>query len=110
MQITFTWMQVQTQARQLETDPSNLLGDLFYLGELCGEAGELFNKAKKKYRKRLKHWKAKPVPSFEEISDELADVVICAFIVAYRLGIDLNVAVPAKFNRDSNALELDILL
>ncbi len=80
-----------------------------WTNELCGEAGELANLAKKVRR-------ARPYqdPTLEQampdLAKEIADVVICASLVAGYLGIDLEKAIREKFNIVSDRMGSDIRL
>lgn len=79
-----------------------------WTNELCGEAGELANAAKKVRR-------ARPTdPTLEEamenLGHEIADVVICASLVAGHLGIDLEKVIREKFNIVSERMGSDIKL
>lgn len=72
----------------------------FAILELVGEAGELANAAKK-FLRHEHGLIAGAVNDTQPIVDELADVVICASLVARKLGINLGDAVVAKFNQTS---------
>jgi len=76
---------------------------LFRGVELGGEAGEALNVIKKLERERLGWRGSRATP--EQLAEELADVVICADLIAMQpdLGIDLGAAVVAKFNATSEA-------
>lgn len=67
--------------------------------ELCGEAGEVANAIKKhvRFERGLKGG----VDASANIAEELADVVICADLVARKMGINLGFAVENKFNATS---------
>lgn len=82
--------------------------------ELCGEAGELANLAKKVRRGRPAQNGQKADPTLEEakgdLAAEIADVVICASLVAGYLGIDLQQAVREKFNIVSDRIGSDVKL
>jgi len=67
--------------------------------ELAGEAGEACNELKKLERARLGMVGGKA--DLNAIAEELADVLICADLIAMDLGIDLGEAVKAKFNKTS---------
>lgn len=71
----------------------------FAMNELAGEVGEACNIAKKMERERL--GMAGGVYDPQGLAMELADVVICADLVAARLEIDLGEAVRLKFNQTS---------
>jgi NTP pyrophosphatase (non-canonical NTP hydrolase) len=63
----------------------------FFCLELNGEAGELANAEKKR-------WKGKPIPD-EQLADEAADVLIALMNYANARGIDLGEAVRLKLLR-----------
>ena len=67
--------------------------------ELAGEAGEACNALKKLERARLGLVGGNE--DLQGLLEELADVVICAALIAMDLGIDLGAAVAEKFNRTS---------
>lgn len=67
--------------------------------ELAGEAGEACNEIKKIERIRLGLTGGHE--DLDALAEELADVIICADLIAMDLGIDLQTAVQAKFNRTS---------
>lgn len=67
--------------------------------ELAGEAGETCNKLKKMERNRLGIVGGDY--DIDGVAEELADVLICADLIAMDLGIDLAIAVRAKFNKTS---------
>lgn len=67
--------------------------------ELGGEAGEAQNVIKKIERERLGLRGSRV--SINDLADELADVIICADLIAMEEGIDLGKAVKRKFNATS---------
>lgn len=67
--------------------------------ELAGECGEACNVAKKIERERLGFNGGRY--DKEALASELADVVICADLVAQLLDIDLGAAVVRTFNSKS---------
>lgn len=74
--------------------------DLSFRGvELAGEAGEVCNVIKKLERERLGLRGSRDTKA--HLAEELADVVICADLIAISMGIDLRVAVVMKFNATS---------
>jgi len=91
-------------ARQKEWDPKGRIGLAFRAIELGGEAGEALNVIKKLLRER------EGIPGSratkEDLAKELADLVICADLVAMEEGIDLGVAVVTKFNETSEKVGL----
>lgn len=72
--------------------------------ELAGEVGEACNVIKKLARARLGIMGSRS--SVADLADELADVIICADLIAMDLGFDLGAAVAAKFNKTSEKLNL----
>jgi NTP pyrophosphatase (non-canonical NTP hydrolase) len=102
--LTFNHLRVSNSKRGAEWDrkPAALDDLSFRAMELGGEAGEALNVAKKLVRHLsgrvggLTLEQARPM-----LAEELADVVICADRVAEVLGIDLGVALVAKFNKTS---------
>lgn len=71
--------------------------------ELGGEAGEALNKIKKFLRHELGCVGGVDLETTrEEVADELGDVVICADLLATKLGIDLGRATTRKFNKTSD--------
>lgn len=86
-------------ARQKEWDADNQLTLTYRLNELAGETGEACNIGKKIERERLGIVGSRA--TVRDLAEELADVVICADLVAMGEGIDLDQAVINKFNRTS---------
>lgn len=83
--------------------------DLSFRGvELAGEAGEVCNVIKKLERQRL-GWRGSR-DTVEHLAEELADVIICADLIAIASGIDLSEAVRAKFNATSEKVGLPVKL
>jgi len=76
---------------------------LYRSNELGGESGEAQDAVKKYVRFRRKmaggvHFEQ----SFDDISKELADTIICCDLVAEMLGINLEKAIQHKFNKTSD--------
>ena len=91
--------------RQAEWCSNGVYPDLSYRSnELAGECGEACNEAKKIERER--HGWAGSRTTLEKLGAELADVVICADLVALTAGIDLQAAVVQKFNATSREIGL----
>lgn len=103
--VWFPSLRAANQFRQDEWDADQQI-DLAYRGnELAGEVGEACNIIKKIARERMGISGSRA--SLQELADELADIVICADLVAMGEGIDLlGEAVPAKFNRTSEKVGL----
>lgn len=85
--------------RQVEWDPENKVTLAFRGNELAGEVGEACNVIKKLERERLGIRGSRA--SITDLAQELADVVICADLIAMDAGIDLEQAVIDTFNRVS---------
>lgn len=91
-------------ARQAEWDPSDKITLTYRLNELAGETGEACNVGKKIERERLGIRGSRD--TVEHLAEELADVVICADLVAMAEGIDLDAAIERKFNDTSEKVGL----
>lgn len=89
-------------------DPSRRITLSFRGNELGGECGEAQNVIKKLERERL------GIPGsrarVHQLAEELADIVICADLVAMDCGIDLIAAIREKFNAVSDARGFDVKL
>lgn len=96
MALTFDALRAANDTRQHEWDRDDRIGLLFRANELAGETGEACNVVKKLERERLGIRGSRATA--EQLADELADVVICADLVAQAAGIDLGKAVVRKFN------------
>jgi len=97
------------KARQAEWDQDNQITLAYRGNELAGEVGEACNVIKKLERERLGIRGSRATK--EQLAEELADVVICADLIAMDAGIDLlNEAVPAKFNATSEKVGLNTRL
>jgi hypothetical protein len=112
-------------ARQAEWDTGNQIGATWRGNEMGGEIGEALEKGvaliemgvaggraqniiKKLERERLNIPGSRA--TIEELMDELADVVICADLVAMLYGGDLDAAVARKFNATSEKVGLQTRL
>lgn len=95
-------------ARQAEWDPSDKITLAFRGNELGGECGEAQNIIKKLERERLGIRGSRADRS--QLAEELADVVICADVIAMAEGIDLDHAVASKFNATSEHNRLETRL
>jgi len=73
--------------------------------ELAGEVGEACNILKKMERTRLNMKGGGG--SIEDLSEELADVIICVDLIAGHLCIDLEKAIKEKFNKTSEKIGLE---
>jgi NTP pyrophosphatase (non-canonical NTP hydrolase) len=106
---TFATLRAANEHRQKQWDAGNKI-DLAYRGnELAGEVGEACNVIKKLERERI--GLAGSRATLQQLADELADVVICADLIAREVGIDLlGEAVPKKFNETSEKVGFDTRL
>lgn len=95
-------------ARQKIWDDKSQLTLLYRANELAGEAGEMCNVVKKLERERLGLRGSRA--TLEDLADELADVVICADLLAKAANINLDEAVARKFNKTSEKYNLPIRL
>lgn len=87
------------EVRQREWDESDVITLVYRGNELAGEVGEACNIIKKIERERigLRGTRA----TIGQLGEELADVIICADLVAMKAGIDLDAEVRDKFNATS---------
>lgn len=106
--VAFDTLRAANLARQQEWDPGDKLSLAYRLNELAGETGEACNVGKKLERERLGIRGSRD--TVEHLAEELADVVICADLVAMSEGIDLDTAVAAKFNATSEKVGLSTRL
>lgn len=100
----FPTLRAANIARQAEWDQDARITLSYRLNELAGETGEACNVGKKIERERLGIRGSRA--TIEQLAEELADVVICADMVAMGEGIDLAEAVAAKFNATSEKVGL----
>jgi NTP pyrophosphatase (non-canonical NTP hydrolase) len=100
--------------RQKEWDPGDKITIEFRGNEMAGEVGEACNVIKKLARERMEiqgprdtvEHLAEERDTVEHLAEELADVIICADLIAMQMGIDLASAVAAKFNGTSEKNKL----
>lgn len=86
-------------ARQTEWDEGNQISLSFRGNELAGEVGEACNVIKKLDREQMGIKGSRD--TVEHLAQELADVVICADLIASAAGINLEDAIRDKFNATS---------
>lgn len=91
-------------ARQAEWDTDGQITLSYRGNELAGEVGEACNLIKKLERERMGIKGSRA--SVADLAEELADVIICADLIAMQLGIDLDRAVAEKFNKTSEKVGL----
>ncbi len=101
-------LRAANSARQKEWDTDNSITLAYRGNELAGEVGEACNVIKKLERERLGIRGSRA--SAAQLAEELADVVICADLIAMDAGIDLDRAVRAKFNSTSQKYGLQTRL
>lgn len=97
--LTFNILQRVNAVRQSEWDRDGKIDLSFRAMELGGEAGELLNVCKKIVRERMGLRGSRAMK--EQLAEELADVVLCASLIAIGEGIDLGSAIVRKFNKTS---------
>ena len=95
-------------ARQDEWDQDGQITASYRGNELAGEVGEACNVIKKLERERLGILGSRATVG--ELADELADVLICADLIAMHYGIDLEAAVARMFNATSEKVGLQTRL
>lgn len=96
---TYTSLREANRARQAEWDKDAAITPAYRGNELAGEVGEACNVIKKLERERLGI--AGSRSDVTALAAELADVLICADLIAMHYDIDLEVAVTRKFNATS---------
>jgi NTP pyrophosphatase (non-canonical NTP hydrolase) len=87
------------RARQAEWDPHGRVTLEYRGNEIAGEVGEACNVIKKIARER--NGMVGSRATTDDLADELADVLICASLIANAAGIDLSAALVRKFNKTS---------
>jgi NTP pyrophosphatase (non-canonical NTP hydrolase) len=102
--VWFSNLREANEARQVEWTGGQKVTPLFRATELAGEVGEACNVVKKLERERA-GWRGSRA-TLEQLADELADVIICADLLAMSEGIDLDAAVARKFNATSEKVGL----
>jgi NTP pyrophosphatase (non-canonical NTP hydrolase) len=96
---THATLRAANVARNKEWDAGGQISLSFRGNELAGETGEACNVIKKLDRERLGLRGSRATK--EQLAEELADVIICADLIAMDVGIDLEDAVRRKFNKTS---------
>jgi NTP pyrophosphatase (non-canonical NTP hydrolase) len=86
--------------RQLEWDPDRKITLSYRGNEMAGELGEACNLIKKIERQRL--GLRGSLATTDQLAEELADIIICADLIAADLDINLEEAVRRKFNMTSD--------
>jgi NTP pyrophosphatase (non-canonical NTP hydrolase) len=108
--LSFRELRDANRARQVLwcPDPKNQPDLCFRATELAGEVGEACNEVKK--LERARHgWRGSRT-TYTRLAEELADVVICADLLATAAGIDLGTAVRTKFNNTSTDQGFDVMI
>lgn len=100
----YSTLRAANAARQLKWDADNQITAAYRGNELAGEVGEACNVIKKLERERLGIRGSRA--TVDDLADELADVLICADLIAMQYGIDLDAAVSRKFNATSQKVGL----
>ncbi|OJX48982.1 MazG-like family protein [Devosia sp. 66-22] len=101
---TYTDLSTANAERQKQWDSGNQISLSYRGNEMAGEVGEACNVIKKLERERLGLRGSRD--TIEHLAEELADVVICADLIAQAAGINLSFAVAAKFNATSEKVGL----
>lgn len=96
---TIPTLREANKIRQKEWDEDNQISLSYRGNELAGEVGEACNLIKKLERERLGIRGSRT--TVKELAEELADVIICADLIAMQEGIDLEESVRKKFNATS---------
>jgi NTP pyrophosphatase (non-canonical NTP hydrolase) len=99
MSLTFNEVQAVNKDRMAAWANGQEFPLLFNATELAGEVGELLNNIKKRHRHEM--GVVGGVVDDENLAEELGDVVICCFILANKLGLNLGEITAKKFNKTS---------
>ena len=102
--LSFSKLRRKNIQRQHEWDSNNQISLSYRGNELAGETGEACNIIKKLERERLGIKGSRATK--KQLADELADIIICADLIAIHEGIDLEQAVRDKFNATSEKIGL----
>lgn len=102
--LSFSKLRRTNIQRQHEWDSENQISLSYRGNELAGETGEACNIIKKLERERLGIKGSRA--TIKQLSEELADIIICADLIAMHEGIDLEQAVRDKFNATSEKVGL----
>lgn len=100
----FDDLRTANATRQQEWDAGNQITPAYRGNELAGEVGEACNIIKKLERERLGIGGSRA--NVHQLTEELADVIICVDLIAMQYGIDLGSAVRDKFNATSRKVGL----
>lgn len=106
--LNFRLLRIANAERQRQWDRGDVITLEYRGNELAGEVGEACNVVKKLARERLAIRGSRA--TLQDLADELADVIICADLVAMQAGIDLGRAVAQKFNATSEKNALGVFL
>jgi NTP pyrophosphatase (non-canonical NTP hydrolase) len=101
---SFSDLRSANTSRQEEWNPDDAISLAYRGNELGGECGEAMNVIKKLERERLGIRGSRA--TVDDLASELADVMICADLIAMQAGIDLGKAVVDKFNATSEKYDL----
>lgn len=100
----FSKLRKSNVKRQYEWDSDNQISLSYRGNELAGETGEACNIIKKLERERLGIKGSRGTK--EQLAEELADIIICADLIAMHENINLERAVRDKFNATSKKVGL----
>lgn len=101
-------LRTANESRDRLWDPKDQIGLGFRAAEFGGECGEAMNVLKKIIREQLGLKGSRATE--HDLADELADVIICADLLAMEFGIDLESSIRRKFNETSDKQGFDVLL
>ena len=106
--LDFDQLRVANVLRQKEWDQGASFSLLYFSNALGGEVGEAQNVVKKLERQAMGAVGSRA--TFQDLADELADVIIYADLCAKAAGISLGDAVRDKFNRTSQKYNLSVFI
>ncbi|HMB41029.1 MAG TPA: MazG-like family protein [Balneolaceae bacterium] len=102
--LSFSKLRRSNIERQHEWDSDDQISLSYRGNELAGETGEACNIIKKLERERLGIKGSRATK--DQLAEELADIIICADLIAMHEGIDLEKSVRDKFNATSKKVGL----
>lgn len=106
--LTFEALRVASVERQKLWDKDGKISASFRGNEMAGETGEACNVIKKLERETLGLPGSRDTP--DHLGMELADIVICADLIATGYGLSLGDYVARKFNETSEKVGFPIKL
>lgn len=123
--ISFDELRIANECRQREWDPNDQITGTFRGNETAGELGEALEQAVGLLMMSITMGRAANIikklereamglrgsrATKEDLAKELADLVICADLIAMKYNIELGVEVREKFNNTSRERGLSVFI